>query len=361
MSIFNSWRRTAAFTFLAPPLGMRAERRYRAMPMLPNKPVKQTLPSLSIIIPARNEASNLRMLLPSLCAIQYPGEFEIIVVDDNSTDETAAIAAEHGARVLSLDSLQTGWYGKPNACHQGAQMARSDWLLFTDADTRHNPNGPAQAVCYALAHHLDGLSLWLKQAYRGTSDRVVLTTAFAGLFAGLPKQTNHLNGQYILLRKDVYRRSGGYAAVRQEPLEDVALGIWLKSSGYNVPILHGDHAAAVHMYEDTQQMWHGVSRLSSGSLRWSGLSALLTIIFITAMMSPLLTIVGVLRGRLQWPWIPITWGTAVATILPWSRRFGSIWMACLAPIGALFVQIAGVWGLASRLLGRGIPWKGRSV
>lgn len=359
--MIDSWKRTAAFSFLAPPLALRAERRYRATRTIAAACKGQVLPSLSIIIPARNEAENLQRLLPSLQAISYPGQYEIVVVDDNSDDETAVIAQNHHAKVLSLGSLREGWYGKPNACHQGAQIAQGDWLLFTDADTVHRPDGPAKVVGYAVENNLDGLSLWLEQETRGLSDRLALTAAFAGLFAGLPKKHTHLNGQYILLRRDVYVASNGFAAVRQEALEDVALGHHLQKSGYQVPILHGSNIATVHMYANDRQMWHGLSRLSADSLRWSGLSSVLTVIFITALMSPLLTIAGVLGGHLRWPWIPVTWGTAVASIWPWSRRYGSGWLAYLIPLGALFVQLAGVWGLISRILRRGIPWKGRSV
>lgn len=359
--MLDPWKRTAAFSFLAPPLAIRAERRYRATRTLAVQCNDQPLPSLSIIIPARNEVQNLQRLLPSLQAAIYPGEREIIVVDDNSDDETAVIAQKNNVKVLSLGPLPAGWYGKPNACHQGAQIALGEWLLFTDADTIHQLNGPAKAVRYATENDLDGLSLWLDQKTHGLTDRLALTAAFAGLFAGLPQKHNHLNGQYILLRRDVYLASDGFAAVRQEALEDVALGHHLHKAGYEVPILHGENIAAVRMYETNPQMWHGMSRLSANSLRWSGLSSVLTVIFITALMSPLLTIVGVLGGRLRWPWVPVTWGAAVASIWPWSRRFGSGWLACLAPLGALFVQLAGVWGLISRIFGRGIPWKGRSV
>lgn len=359
--MLDSWKRTAAFSFLAPPLALRAERRYRAARTVTAASIGQVLPSLSIIIPARNEAENLQRLLPSLQAIIYPGQYEIIVVDDNSEDATAVVAQIHHARVLSLGSLTAGWYGKPNACHQGAQIAQGEWLLFTDADTVHHPEGVAHVIRYAADNGLDGLSLWLKQETRGLSDRLALTAAFAGLFAGLPPKHTHLNGQYILLRRDVYVTSNGFAAVRQEALEDVALGHHLKKGGYQVPILHGSRIAAVSMYANDRQMWHGLSRLSADSLRWSGLSSVLTVIFITALMSPLLTIAGVLGGRLRWPWIPVTWGTAVASIWPWSRRFGSGWLACFAPVGALFVQLAGIWGLINRVLGRGIPWKGRIV
>lgn len=361
MPRFLGWRSTAAFTFLALPLALRAERAYRALPALEAVPSEGALPSLSIIVPARNEAENLCRLLPSLRALRYPGEYEVVVVDDNSTDDTAAVADSWGARVVRLKNLPPGWYGKPHACHQGACASGGDWLLFTDADTIHAPNGPARVVACAIARQLDGLSLFLDQECRDLAQRLALSTAFAGLFAGLPRGATLLNGQYILLRRDVYEMSGGFSAVRGEMLEDVALGHLLRSRGCRVPMMHGYDVAQVSMYRSKTQMWHGLTRLGSGSLRWTGPGALRTAAYVTAVMSPLLALTGVLARRLDRKWLPVTWGVASASMLPWARRFGSPALAVVSPVGALLVQVAALWGLGSRLLGRGIRWKGRRV
>jgi chlorobactene glucosyltransferase len=358
---FYGWRHAAAFTFLALPLALKAERAYRELPTIGTDASDRALPSLSIIVPARNEAENLGYLLPSLAAIRYPGEHEVIVVDDNSTDATASVAANWGARVLRLDGLPDDWYGKPHACHQGALAAGGEWLLFTDADTIHAPDGPARAVARAIAQELDGLSLFLEQECRDLGQRLALSTAFAGLFAGLPRQGSFLNGQYILLRRDVYERSGGFSAVRGEMLEDVALGRHLRSKGCRVPVMHGYDAARVRMYRSTAQMWHGLTRLGSGSLRWTGPGALRTAVYITALMSPLLVLAGVLTRRLDRRWLPLTWAVASVSMAPWARRFGSPASALISPAGALLVQMAALWGLGIRLTGRGIRWKGRRV
>ncbi len=117
---------------------------------------------------------------------------------------------------------------------------------------------------------LDGLSLFLDQECRDLAQRLALSTAFAGLFAGLPRGATLLNGQYILLRRDVYEMSGGFSAVRGEMLEDVALGHLLRSRGGRVPMMHGYDVARVRMYRSSGQMWHGLTRLGAGSLRWEG-------------------------------------------------------------------------------------------
>ncbi|MBW7883227.1 MAG: glycosyltransferase [Caldilineaceae bacterium] len=355
------WRRAALLTFLALPLGWRANRMYAALPQLPRKVPDGALPALSIIVPARNEAANLPHLLSSLQQVCYPGPLEVIVVDDHSDDETALIASAYGAHVARVPALPAGWLGKPHACHVGAATARGDWLLFTDADTVHAPDGPRLAVSYALEHDLDGLSLFIGQAYRSVADRIALVAAFAGLFAGRRPQNYVLNGQYILLRRAVYAATDGFAAVRNEAVEDLALGRLLHRRGYRLALLTGDHAATVRMYASLSQAWHGLSRLGSGALRWSGVWSLVTALFVSALMSPLIVLVGVAAGRLHPAWLPWTWLAATASMYPWAQRAGPLGYALLAPIGACIVQAAAIWGIANRLIGRGVKWKGRRV
>ena len=334
--------------------------------------VAAELPSLSVIVPARNEAGNLPKLLGSLTAVRYPGSLEIVVVDDNSTDETAVVAEFYGAKVLRLTDLPNGWLGKPHACHRGAAGAQGEWLLFTDADTVHERDGLATAVSYALQHQLDGLSAFLGQTTNSWWDRAAILTAFVSLYAGLPGLEGVMNGQYILLHRDVYAGCGGFAAVRQEPLEDLALGHRLYELGYRVPVLRGETAALVRMYDDFSHMWRGLTRLGAGALRWSGAGSLVTALFTTLAALPLLLSPFVwILGRLEigdWRLKTDNLQSLISSLLitavgfiPAARRLGKWHWAILGPIGALLVQAAGTWGLLRSLLGRGIQWKDRLV
>lgn len=361
MSHLERWKKTFILSLLAPPLGYYAERMYQSLPPLTSTGCDQSLPSLSIIVPARNEAENLQHLLPSLNALSYDGQLELIVVDDNSEDETAVIAQQHHVKVIKLTELPPGWMGKPHAMWHGAAAARGDWLLFTDADTIHAPNGPAGALRYALHHQLDGLSLFLEQECRGIGDRLALMAAFAALFTAWKQDSAYLNGQYILLRRDVYEESGGVTAVRNQSLEDVALGHHLQQSGYNVQMMRGEQAATVRMYRNNKQMWQGMNRLGSQSLRFSGWRSLITIFFITIAMNPLLVFFAVISGNARKRWLPLTWGAVFLGFIPWARRYGSIWYAALSPLGAFIVQIAGLWGLLRKVFKKDINWKGRMV
>ena len=377
---------------LSAPLAWRAERNYRSLPALPSAgksgrlPAPSSLPPLSIIIPARNEAHNLPPLLASLQGLEYSGALEIIVVDDDSGDGTSAIAADWGARVVRLPGPPAGWSGKAYACHRGAAEAQGDWLLFTDADTHHAPYGPAAAVAYACRSDLDGLSLFLDQRSRGTAIRLALMVAHAGYFVGLGDPAGVLNGQYILLRRESYWDSGGFAAVPCEATEDLALGHHLLRAGYRVPLLRGEHAASVDMYRSVGHMWSGLARFAVTSLRWMGPQSLLSVLYTILVAAPAEILLSALFARSSPGAALLAWVATALGLLPWARRFsnrspeeeGAVRsasgalkrllrtapgpaLALLAPLGSFQVQIAAIWGILARLSGRGVRWKARKL
>lgn len=357
--------------WLTLPLAWRGARLFRGLKQItpreltddPSRltPHSSLLPSLSVIVPARNEAANLPRLLASWQKVVYPGALEVLVVDDNSTDETAVIAAQFGAKVLRLTELPSGWLGKPHACHRGVQETTGEWLLFTDADTVHSPTGVAQAMSMALAEETDGLTAFLGPETSGLADQLALLIAFGGLFVGLTGYAGLMNGQYILLKRSVYEASGGFAAVRAEPLEDWAFGLHLHRLGYRLPMKRGEQVATVRMYDSAGAVWRGLTRLAPGSLRWAGPGAVLTTLFIGGLVSPLLLMVGALLGKVRWWQAGLTWATAVASLRPWAKAFGAGWRVWLVPLMALFVQLAALTGLVNRFLRRGVAWKGRRV
>lgn len=342
-------------------LAMVAERQFRTLPALPLSPIPAALPSLSILVPARDEAENLARLLPSLLGAVYPGALEIIVVDDNSADGTSQVARAAGARVVAVDHLPAGWLGKPHACHRGVAEARGEWLLFTDADTVHDSASPAAAMAYVLQHRLDGLSLFLRQETHGLWDQLPLLTIFAGFFAAFSNRKPVLNGQYVLLRRDVYDGSGGFAAVRREPLEDLALGRRLHASGYRVPVLSGEAAGSVRMYRSFSQLWHGLGRLGAGTLRRAEPGSWIMVLCVVLAASPLWMGHLLLAAGHAAAWVLSAWLIVAAAYTPWARRMGPGWAATLAPVGAVLVGAAATWGLLRRALGYGFLWKRRRV
>jgi chlorobactene glucosyltransferase len=346
---------------LVVPLAVRAETSYQRLIEIKPGQGSLPLPSLSIIIPARNEALVLPKVLASLKNQKYPAPLEIIVVDDNSHDQTALIAESFEAKVIKLRELPAGWLGKPHACQRGAEAASGDWLLFTDADTIHQSQSAVSAVNFALKNSLDGLSLFLKNITSGWIDAAVLGVAFTGLFAGWGSMTSMFNGQFILVKKSVYFDSGGFASVRHAPVEDVAFGKRLQEMGYRAPVGRGESLASVHMYRSISQLWHGLTRLGSGSLNRSPWSAFLMVIFLEQLTSPLTYLANSLFGSMNWIFPFIAWIAVFLIISPWMNRIRSTGVATLAPLGAVFVIFAAIWGLIQRATGLGNRWKGRRV
>src|SRR5579875_2013543 len=230
--------------------------------------------AVSIVVPARNEERNIRRNVTSLLEQDFEGEYEVIVVDDASTDATPRILDEiasshpHAERlyVLRLRDLP-GWAGKPHALHAGAQEAQGDWLLFTDADTWHAPNALRTAYETATKQGIDMLSLGTTQELPGFWDKVLMPMAYLGISMQYPiRQVNNprsplalANGQFILLRRSVYELVGGYARpdLRATLLDDRDLARVVKENGFHLRLLDGRDLVHVHMYEGLGEAWRG--------------------------------------------------------------------------------------------------------
>ncbi len=228
-----------------------------------NRPVRG--PSVSVIIPARNEEACLAACLQSLLA-QQGIDREIIVVDDASNDRTRAIAASFaGVRVIAAGSLRPGCSGKCNAAQTGADAARGDWLLFTDADTIHAPGSLARSVAEAQEHQAALLSYSPRQELRGILQRAVMPVIFAELATTYrPAEVSDpaspaaaANGQYLLITREAYDAVGGHAAVSGTLLEDVALAQLVKRSGRRLRFRFGGDAVRTRMYRDFSALCEG--------------------------------------------------------------------------------------------------------
>jgi glycosyltransferase involved in cell wall biosynthesis len=231
-----------------------------------------SVPEVSIVIPARNEEANLGNCLESLTT-QTGVAFEIIVVDDESTDRTREIARGFvGIRVISPEPLLNAragktWTGKNHALVTGAdsELARAPWLLFTDADTVHLPGSLARALCEAKKERADLLSYSPQQIVVTFAERAVMPVVFAELAAQYPPRKVRdqnsgivaANGQYILVRRAAYDAVGGHAAVATEILEDVALARLFRNAGFRVYFRYGADAVRTRMYRNWPQLREG--------------------------------------------------------------------------------------------------------
>jgi glycosyltransferase involved in cell wall biosynthesis len=230
-------------------------------------PLPPQIPAVevSIIVPARNEEANLGACLESLTA-QTGVAFEIIVVDDESSDRTCEIARSFaGVRVVSAAPRPDRWTGKNNAVVTGAKQARAPWLLLTDADTVHLPGSLARALNEAKNEHADLLSYSPEQVVSTFAERAVMPVIFAELAAQYPphkvRDQNSgvvaANGQYLLVRRAAYDAVGGHAAVATEILEDVALARQFRNAGYRVYFRYGADAVRTRMYRSWSQLREG--------------------------------------------------------------------------------------------------------
>jgi glycosyltransferase involved in cell wall biosynthesis len=220
---------------------------------------------VSVIVPARNEEASLGACLESLVAQTGIG-FEIIVVDDGSTDRTRDIADSFpNVRVIEPGPLPEGWSGKNNAVAAGAAQARGEWLLFTDADTIHLPDSLAKAAAEATKTHADLLSYSPEQEVHGFWERAVMPVIFADLARKYPpwrisdpsSKLAAANGQYLLVSRSAYTAVGGHTAVADSLLEDVALARLIKRAGYRITFRYGGDAVRTRMYRSFPQLREG--------------------------------------------------------------------------------------------------------
>jgi glycosyltransferase involved in cell wall biosynthesis len=231
---------------------------------------------LSVIVPARNERDCVGECLRSLVAQEEDGwrlgrEWEIVLVDDHSTDETRKIAesivkeTQGGVTVMEAPALEKGWTGKSNAVWAGAQAAKGAWLLFTDADTVHEADSASRAVVEAERHEVAMLSYSPRQIVKGLWQRALMPLVFSELAVTYPpakvsdpeSKLAAANGQFLLIRRDVYFAMGGHEAVKDAVLEDVALAQMVKRRKQGLRFRYAPEAVAARMYRTLGAMVEG--------------------------------------------------------------------------------------------------------
>ena len=220
---------------------------------------------MSVIVPARNEEACLGACLDSLLT-QTGVDFEIIAVDDQSSDRTREIATSRpGVRVIEAGPLAEGCSGKCNAAQSGADIARGQWLLFTDADTVHLPGSLERSLCEAREHQAALLSYSPAQEVHGLVENAVMPVIYAELATTYrPKEVCDpaspvaaANGQYLLITRAAYDAAGGHAAFSHTLLEDVALAKAVKRSGGKLRFRFGGDAVRTRMYRTWRDLRDG--------------------------------------------------------------------------------------------------------
>ena len=359
-----------------------------AVPRLVPGPGPQATPFVSVLVPARNEEANISRCLSSLQRQDYPN-YEIILLDDQSTDRTAEIALELDSshpcriRVVSGEKLPAGWVGKPWACSQLANVARGEYFLFTDADTCHTPHSLSTVMNEAVSSQTDLLTLWPAQETKTWSEKLVIPILFVAAAGMVPhwflalgqryesirsrltpekwKMLGVANGQYILFSRDAYEKIGGHEAVKNHMVEDVSLGRLVASKTPEGMILKncdGGGMVSTRMYRSFNELWEGFTKNA-----WPVFDGNKTV-FYWGLSAHFLVFVG---PFLWLPFSSISWLTILFQIaliyfirLVFTVRYGSSWFGLLLhPIAYLLITAIAINSYRRNLVD-GLSWKGRT-
>ena len=352
--------------------------------VIPSPPPSDA-PLLSVCIPARNEARNIRACVEAVLAQDYPN-FEVIVLDDCSTDSTPTILAELAARDSRLrpirgSDLPTGWAGKPYALHQASAAARGPWLCFIDADTFISPVTLSSCCARALETDADLFTIMTFQFMGSFWEKVVMPLVMTGLSVGFsPRKVNDpqrrdaiANGQFILIKRAVYDAIGGHESVKDSIVEDKAIAEQTKWNGYRLIVADGMQIAHTRMYTSLPEMWEGWTKNIYLGLRdQPSLTALgvfgAFLCVIVSLVLPAWPLLGFLWYFNAGSWMAAT--VIIESILLWAYMIYarskiaekmkiSRWYAFTTPLGAAVfgaMMFASTWKVLSRT---GVMWKGR--
>ena len=246
---------------------------YLTIPRLGDHPLLSELPQISVLIPARNEEANIKACVESLLKQDYPG-FEVLVLDDHSTDRTRLILEEISQResrltVVNGEPLPDGWLGKHWANHQLARRATGELILFTDADTRHAPDTLRDSVSALVARRADLLTAFPHQEMLTWGEKLtvpILSFSVLCFFPMLVAKTLRLPalsvtiGQFMLFRRQAFEAIGGYARVRGEVVDDVMLGRNTVRHGFTWQPVDGTCHISCRMYRDFASAREGFTK-----------------------------------------------------------------------------------------------------
>ena len=343
-------------------------------------------PLISVCIPARNEARTIAACVEAIFAQTYP-QLETIVIDDRSTDATPRILANLHSTFPSLivvegAPLPPGWAGKPHALYQAASRASGAWLCFVDADTILAPDAMASCYTKAVETQAELLTILTRQLTGSFWEKVLMPIVMTALSVGFPPRRINdprlrdaiANGQFILIRRDVYDAVGGHDRIKDQIVDDKALAEIVKWGGRRLILADGRRVARTRMYTSFPEMWEGWTkniylglRDRLASLFLGAFGALLLVA--AALLLPLWPLLGFywfLRGA-GWMAVAVIleslflWGVvlcaraAVAYDMGISRAY-----ALTTPLGSgIFaaMMLTSAWKVLS---GRGVTWRGRT-
>jgi len=341
-------------------------------------PADAGAPFLSIVVPARNEERAVAAAVRSLLEQDY-SSFEVIVVDDRSTDRTLEILRGLGSdprlKIVSGAEPPEGWLGKPHALFEGARAARGELLLFVDADVRYRSDAVSRAVGELTAHRADFLALLPRLESGSFWEEVLMPNLFCAVFfwptflinSPWPRWLAAGGGAGNLVRRSAYNAVGGHEALRASVIDDVRLGFAVKRAGFRTRVVLAHDLVAVRMYRGFREIWDGFTKnIAYACSGWLGAGVLaLSLLWTVVAIVPPATLLAAAAGA----------GVAPGDVLRAGVSFVLLIAARAILAGALGEKLwpsvthplmAAVWAglmarsLYHRVVRRSLVWRGRA-
>jgi chlorobactene glucosyltransferase len=339
----------------------------------PDAPVDVPLPRLQVVVPARDEAANIAACIAALRASDHPA-VEILVFDDASSDGTGDLAEAAGAVVLRGrgGELPEGWKGKPWALWRATRELDAPWVLFVDADVRVAPEALSRAHAYAIREEADLLSGFGRLVMGSFWERVIQPSVGGLILAGNdldrvndPKRPEDLvaNGQFILVRREVYEAAGGHGAVRGDILDDIGLARAVHRAGGKVRLVFMRELFACRMYTSFRELWLGWTKnLYAGVHHKVG-----TVLFLCGLVlfEFVLPYVMLVAGALSGDLALLGWGAALVLVIQgirfhMDRIFGQEPAYGLLQVLGATLLVGLLVDSVRRSRGGSVIWKGRT-
>ncbi|WP_298282543.1 glycosyltransferase [Acidocella sp.] len=327
-------------------------------------------PPVDIIVPARDEAGTIAPVIASLLAQTYPGPFRVILVDDNSTDGTAAKAGTD-PRLTILTGLPrpAGWSGKLWALSQGVAASTAPLILFTDADITHDPRHLATLVSRLEAPRAAMVSEMVRLNCASWPERLLIP-AFVYFFQMLypfakvndpASKTAGAAGGTVLIRRTALEAIGGIGAIRGALIDDCTLAKAVKPHG-PLYLGHSGLATSIRPYPHMRDIWAMIARTAFTQLNysWPLLAGTILGLALVWLVAPLYVLT--LHPARPGFWLGLaTWCMSTASFLPTLRRYRQPWaLALTLPLVALFYMAATIGSAVSHARGQGAKWKSRA-
>ena len=335
----------------------------------------QLSPTVSVLIPARNEEGNIAATLESVLANRGVG-FEVVVLDDHSTDRTAEIVSQFAmrdsrVRMEGAPPLPAGWCGKPHACHVLAQRARFATLVFIDADVRLAPDGLPRMLGFL---HSSGAALASGVPHQelGTfSERLLLPQIHFVLLGYLPLPMMRWTkrpafsagcGQLFVIRRDAYEAVGGHEPIRTTLHDGVKLPRLFRRHGFKTELFDATDVASCRMYRTNGEVWHGLGKNATEGLAAPGTIFPMSVLLFGGQVLPFLLLAAL--SQMTAVGVAMTVVAVALALLPRliavARFRQPLGGALLHPLGVLALLVIQWFALARQLAGKPAVWKGRS-